>query len=508
MNALWVNGQSYLTIARRIYHSIIRRILIIVAAVACMMLIGCDSHSADGNIDYKNKKQPVELKDMVMATGEFPLYDGTIGQLRLVMTEGEYLTEEYAGGPGGGIYPENYDGRYELRLYNQEGDLLNTLNLNDDWNYQLIRFSGKFELLYTDYNGDQCPDFTIGNYGSSNGDIYFLYTITMDNQIKKIYNGAIFESNRAPSLVFEHDLQDGTKQFMTYPYNNATGYWEHCFYTWEEASESFILSEVREETPDDERVVQDSSSGNQEHLDFYDDFEMYNTVWDNFKGFYLSEEWIGGEPYYQLLNEKEDIKIIVDRTQEKAVIWHAGRSMDYNMEFLLSGTSANTAIDIMDVTNDGRKDLIIYHGMGGTGVWEGRSDVLDLETFEIYPIDPVFRDLGSRISIKPLETTKDGLIICQVTDSNGIAYYTSVEADGRNSEEFSYTPREENSYYHITVDNDRKCLSVRMGIRLDPMISYIGELKSWLEYHPETKSFGLSKEYTVDIWDPVDYESK
>lgn len=527
---------SSLRSEKRIFKSNNRNLLIrnmilflfLLAAGASIVFIGWKLLFHDYNSDYKDKKQPVDIHEFVIAQGVLPLYDGSKAKLKLVMTEGIYYTEEYAGGPGGGLYPENYEGMYRLQLYNPDGDLLDTIDLNQDWNYGKINFPGEFTILYSDYNEDQCPDFTIGNYGSSNGDIYFLYTITKENKIKKIFKGSIFEANRTSSLVFDHDTQDGLKQFMTYPYNNATGNYEHCIYTWDDTAESFILSEVIEITSSGEKVIQDHTSDTvkeesdtikddntekisdikedtskqKEHLDFYEEFGMYNSAWDYFKGFVLSEERIDGELFYQLLNEDKDVRIVVDRSQEKAVIYHAGKSMDYPMEFLLSGTSAHTAIDVMDITKDGKDELIIYHGMGGTGVWEGRSDVINLETLETYEIDKVFRELGSRITVELTKNVEDDLLLCKITDHTGNNYHTLLDSKWKDIDQLSYTPREENSYYHISVDYDKKCLAVSMGIKLDPMINYIGELKSWLEYHPESNHFELSKDYTVELFDP------
>lgn len=61
--------------------------------------------------------EEVVLSDMEVTSNGVPL------RVQLVMTEGDYFTEEYAGA-GGGIYEENYSGTYELRARDESGELL------------------------------------------------------------------------------------------------------------------------------------------------------------------------------------------------------------------------------------------------------------------------------------------------------------------------------------------------------------------------------------------------
>jgi len=140
-----------------------------------------------------------------------------------------------------------------------------------------------------------------------------------------------------------------------------------------------------------------------EHLEFYDEFDNYNTSWNYFKGFVLSEVGIDGELYYQLLNKDKDIKIIVDKTQKNAVIYHDGKSMNYYMDFMITGTSTYAQLELCDITGDGEEELIISHSYGGTVFLDTTCDVIDLSAMTKYEMKSYLNELSSKIIVEPIE---------------------------------------------------------------------------------------------------------
>lgn len=240
-----------------------------------------------------------------------------------------------------------------------------------------------------------------------------------------------------------------------------------------------------------------------EHLEFYDQFDRYNE-YAFFGEFILSEEWIDGEPYYQLLNEEKDVRILVDKTRENAVIYHNGKSMEYPIMLVLGTTPAYTAIDVLDVTNDGKDELIIAHGAGGTGVWEGTCDVFDLETFREYAIDEekILKELGSRITVEPVAIVKNNYLKCRVKDYQGNVYfgYAWVSEDDNDISQYFYDPESFTGHYSFEVDLERQCLVVSGGIPISPMhANYLGDLRSSLVFDSATGSFKLSDELVVEL---------
>ena len=149
------------------------------------------------------------------------------------MTEGEYFTEEYAG-PGGGIYAENYRGTYELRVYSDIG-LVSSLKLTDESGNDILNFGEKFDLAVTHYNGDGLPEFSLGQWGSSNLGIYDMYTL---NDVGEIYRTA--RGITDAGLSFSSEFERTGDGFITKVYHNDTGKYSQEIWSWSEDEEKFV----------------------------------------------------------------------------------------------------------------------------------------------------------------------------------------------------------------------------------------------------------------------------
>lgn len=243
------------------------------------------------------------------------------------------------------------------------------------------------------------------------------------------------------------------------------------------------------------------------HLDSFEKFDAYNSSLDYFKGFTLSEEWINGKPYYQLLNKEKDVKILVDDKQKDAVIYHNGKSMDYDMEYLISWTSAHTWIDLLDVTGDGKEELIVRHELSSFDLRQGTCDVINLDSMTRYRIEDYIDSLSSRITVEPVKLTA-GKIVCKVTDNKGNIYYGAAPASYENIEEYLYKTGENMPYYDIGIDYNRKCLTANTGIVMGLHNSGVfGYVCTTLMYNPETEYFELSEEFTVNLSEEIYYNN-
>jgi len=244
-----------------------------------------------------------------------------------------------------------------------------------------------------------------------------------------------------------------------------------------------------------------------EPVEYYDQFDWYKENSEYFfSGFTLSRELIDGKEYYQLLNEKKDVKVIVDK-DGNAVVYHNGKSMECEMKALFAATSDYTAIHLLDLTGDGKDELVIENGGGGTGVWEGTSDVYDLKTFKKYQIDKdrILQELGSRITVEPMEIVNSNYLKCRITDDKGNDYYGYVWVSDDDVSKYSYTPEHFTGHYSIGVGQESQCLVVTGAIPISPMpASYVGTLHSTLKFNPETESFELSDELIVEPDQPAD----
>lgn len=230
---------------------------ILFVVLLAVVLIGLALNPKETEEAYKKEEMPVEIADMRMASGKMEYGNGERTDVELWLLEGVYFDEEYAGA-GGGIYPENYQGHYELRTVNGQGEVLDTVDLNADWLGEeggWINFPAEFEIVFTDYNLDGNPDFTIGTYGSSSMNLFYLYTADGEGKIRRLCAAEIPSQMLAEySVVFEHDTGAEGMPFLTYYWNNATGQGEHRFYRLNaetglyEMSGTDVIEEAGEET--------------------------------------------------------------------------------------------------------------------------------------------------------------------------------------------------------------------------------------------------------------------
>lgn len=77
--------------------------------------------------NYSLEEMPVPLEEIVLSDTMAQAGDKTM-RILLVMTDGEYTTEEYEA-YAGGIYPENFRGNYELRILTEQGEQIDSLVL-------------------------------------------------------------------------------------------------------------------------------------------------------------------------------------------------------------------------------------------------------------------------------------------------------------------------------------------------------------------------------------------
>ena len=100
----------------------------------------------------------------------------------------------------------NWSGQYQIRIYTDEGDFkcplyLAPIFISDN---QPMNFKSEFSLVFDDYNNDGNPDFTLGQYATSNGYEYALFTINQAGDVEKLdIDGLMFISEHDYSVKLE-----------------------------------------------------------------------------------------------------------------------------------------------------------------------------------------------------------------------------------------------------------------------------------------------------------------
>lgn len=110
----------------------------------------------------------------------FPI-NGQYQYLRLKMVKGKYYEDWTPGAHMGTIW----EGNFIIELANESANVINQYDLCEVYKEPLI-FNSSFEIQFDDYNGDGDIDFTLGQYASSNGRNYKLFTIRKDGRIEEL----------------------------------------------------------------------------------------------------------------------------------------------------------------------------------------------------------------------------------------------------------------------------------------------------------------------------------
>jgi len=205
-----------------------KRIIIYVAIVLIVLF----------TIIYDSNNSKIKIKDpIVLSHNSICLSDGKTVYVNLEMYSGEY----FYGCTGGGTYETNWEGNYQIRIYSDESNLDNYISVNpvfiDD---KEMNFDKKFELKFDDYNNDSNPDFTLGQYASGNYNIYRLYTILPDGELKELSC-----DNGNTLMISKHDFsikleKVNSTSFKTELYNSGTAEVTEQIYEWKDSK--FVLA--------------------------------------------------------------------------------------------------------------------------------------------------------------------------------------------------------------------------------------------------------------------------
>ncbi|AEE95874.1 M56 family metallopeptidase [Mahella australiensis] len=209
--------------------------VIAVAVAIVVALIGLTDPKSTTSVNDKNNTSILSKNDIDFNKD---LYNES---LNVIMTDGRYY-EETEPGPYMG---SNWEGKYDIQLIDSRGNILSKLDLNKAFNEEKLTFQSVFNIEFDDYNNDSNIDFTIGQYASSNGNIYRLFTILPTGEIKALPirgQSEIFSSggNRYSKKFEKID----TATFKNRYYDNKTGEMVETYYSWADSENQFVIKPV------------------------------------------------------------------------------------------------------------------------------------------------------------------------------------------------------------------------------------------------------------------------
>jgi beta-lactamase regulating signal transducer with metallopeptidase domain len=185
------------------------------------------------------KANSIKLQENILSNNTIHLNNDSKSYTLVVkMMVGRYY-EDSEPGPFMG---KNWEGQFKLQLKDDQGTTISDLDLNEAFKEEKLNFQNVFDIEFDDYNNDGYKDFFIGQYASSNGNDYKLFTITSTGKIEILPikgQSEIFSSggNRY-SKKFE---KIGLANFINHYYDNSQGKNIDIYYMWSDKEKQFEL---------------------------------------------------------------------------------------------------------------------------------------------------------------------------------------------------------------------------------------------------------------------------
>lgn len=152
------------------------------------LLISCSSKgnkavvTSYGSIKNKDSCPDITIQSpMTLSNNDLFPISGEHQYLRLKMVKGKYYEDWTPGAYMGTVW----EGYYILELSDESGNIISKTDLSKIYKEPLI-FNSFFQIQFDDYNNDGNIDFTIGQYASSNGRDYKLFTLSKNRKIEEL----------------------------------------------------------------------------------------------------------------------------------------------------------------------------------------------------------------------------------------------------------------------------------------------------------------------------------
>lgn len=194
--------------------------------ISMLLLTACSSRenssTASSNSPIKNKDNYSDItiqSPMTLSNNYLFSINGENQYLRLKMIKGKYYEDWFPGAYMGTIW----EGNFIIELADDSGNTIAQTDLSKFYK-ELLTFNSSFQIQFDDYNNDGDIDFTIGQYSSSNGNDYKLFTIRKDGKIEELpikgYS-SLFISNatgfystkltKVDNITFKKEYYDNSK---------------------------------------------------------------------------------------------------------------------------------------------------------------------------------------------------------------------------------------------------------------------------------------------------------
>lgn len=205
--------------------------LILLMLATLLFLTSCLS-------DIKSMESKIEVLSPITVSSN-SIEDRVI---KIRMIEGKYYEDWNPGAIMGGIW----EGEFNFEVSDMDGKVINKIDIMKIHEGESNKFTAPFDIMFDDYNNDGDIDFTIGQYASSNGNNYKIYTLRDDGKIEELKvkdKQGVFISNTTGfySTKLSKEEKDS---FSKIHYDNTKGQYIEETYKWN--GKQFILTKANE----------------------------------------------------------------------------------------------------------------------------------------------------------------------------------------------------------------------------------------------------------------------
>lgn len=168
---------------RKTIYTIIVFVMIIPFIVSCSSKTE-NSIPVNAAAKTADEGEKIFIESPMTLSNSICTFNGKPAYLRLKMVKGKYY-EDWNPGPVMGTLWEGY---YTIELADESGNTIMQSDFSKLYNAgrEPLTFRSSFDMEFEDYNGDGDMDFTVGQYASSNGREYKLFTIRGDGKVEEL----------------------------------------------------------------------------------------------------------------------------------------------------------------------------------------------------------------------------------------------------------------------------------------------------------------------------------
>ena len=253
--------------------------LIILTAIFIPILVSCsykkeNSFPVNAETKTTTENSNISVETPMTISNSTCTVNGKAAYLRLKMIKGKYYEDWNPGAIMGTIW----EGYYTAELADEYGGTIAqtdfSLLFNSSREPLVFRFS--FDIEFDDYNDDGDIDFTVGQYSSSNGRDYKLFTIRKDGKIEELpvrdYQ-TLFISDTTGYYSTKLTKVDKTTFKRSY-YDNSAGKQFEDYFKWEDTE--FVHVNKQEEMTEENDEKDNSVTSNPEGIENLVQIEVEN----------------------------------------------------------------------------------------------------------------------------------------------------------------------------------------------------------------------------------------